>query len=62
MGAGEVQGVAYARNGTARIGCVSVADFPVAAIVRANPELRERPFVLVAAVSERGGDTTARLG
>jgi len=59
MGAGEVQGVAYARNGTARIGCVRVADFPVAAIGRANPELCERPFVLVA-VSERGGDTTAR--
>src|SRR5438552_11232626 len=29
-----------------RIACVLVADFAVAAIARANPELRERPFAL----------------
>src|SRR6266852_2741078 len=31
----------------ARIACILVADFPVAAVVRANPELRDRPFELV---------------
>ena len=31
----------------ARIACILVADFPVAAVVRANPELRDRPFALV---------------
>jgi protein ImuB len=32
----------------ARIACILVADFPVAAIVRANPELRDRPVALSA--------------
>ena len=31
---------------TKRIACVLVADFAVAAITRANPELRDRPFAL----------------
>src|SRR6266849_3364307 len=31
----------------ARIACIFVADFPVAAVVRANPELRDRSFALV---------------
>src|SRR5690349_20906621 len=30
-----------------RIACVLVADFAVAAITRANPELRDRPFALL---------------
>ena len=30
-----------------RIACILVADFPVAAIARTNPELRERPFALI---------------
>ena len=30
----------------ARIACILIADFPVAAIVRANPELRDRPVAL----------------
>ena len=32
----------------ARIACILIADFPVAAIVRANPELRDRPVALSA--------------
>ena len=32
---------------TKRIACVLVADFAVAAITRANPELRDRPFALI---------------
>ena len=32
----------------ARIACILIADFPVAAIVRANPELRDRPVALCA--------------
>lgn len=34
-----------------RIGCILVRDFPLAAAVRQNPELRDRPLVLV----ESGG-------
>jgi protein ImuB len=60
MVSGAVQGKAFTHgrsyNLASRIGCVIVADFPVAAIVRANPALRERPFALVptAAPSPRG--------
>src|SRR6266481_215972 len=32
---------------TKRIACVLVADFAVAAITRANPELRDRPFAII---------------
>ncbi len=32
----------------ARIACILIGDFPVAAIVRANPELRDRPVALSA--------------
>lgn len=31
---------------TRRIACIRVADFPLAAIVRANPELRDQPLAL----------------
>jgi nucleotidyltransferase/DNA polymerase involved in DNA repair len=34
-------------GGEKRIACVLVTDFAVAAITRANPELRERPFALI---------------
>jgi nucleotidyltransferase/DNA polymerase involved in DNA repair len=34
-------------GGEKRIACVLVADFAVAAITRANPELRDRPFALI---------------
>jgi protein ImuB len=34
------------KSGTRRIACLFVADFPVAAIVRANPELRDQPIAL----------------
>jgi nucleotidyltransferase/DNA polymerase involved in DNA repair len=34
-------------NPRKRIACVLVADFAVAAITRANPELRDRPFALL---------------
>jgi protein ImuB len=52
MGSGEFQGVASARN-RARIACLLVADFPLAAVMRANPELRERPFGLIRTTSAR---------
>jgi len=42
----EFHGVASDRNRAARIACMLVADFPLAAIMRTNPELRERPFAL----------------
>ncbi|MGH7931866.1 MAG: DNA polymerase Y family protein [Candidatus Binataceae bacterium] len=41
-----------------RIACLMVAGFPVAAAIRANPELRERPFALLrlpTAASPAGG-------
>src|SRR6266446_4400908 len=53
MVSGEVHGVAFDRNRAARIACILVADFPLAAIMRANPELRERPFALTRAAGER---------
>jgi nucleotidyltransferase/DNA polymerase involved in DNA repair len=34
-------------GGEKRIACVLVGDFAVAAIARANPELRDRPFALI---------------
>jgi protein ImuB len=37
----------HRRHGMPRIGCILVADFPVAAIARANPELCEYPFAIV---------------
>jgi protein ImuB len=41
----------------ARIACILVADFPVAAVFRANPELRDRPFALVRVSSSRQSGT-----
>ena len=35
------------KTSIARIACVRVADFPIAAIIRANPELHDRPLVLI---------------
>ncbi len=52
MASSEFQGVASAPN-RARIACVLVADFPLAAVIRANPELRERPFALIRTTSAR---------
>jgi len=37
----------------ASIACILVADFPVAAVARANPELHDRPFALVRVSSSR---------
>src|SRR5216684_4103772 len=37
----------------ASIACILVADLPVAAVVRANPELRDRPFALVRVSSSK---------
>ena len=34
-------------HGEKRIACVLVTDFAIAAITRANPELRDRPFALI---------------
>ena len=41
---------------TKRIACVLVADFAVAAITRANPELRDRPFALIRMPSTRSSE------
>jgi nucleotidyltransferase/DNA polymerase involved in DNA repair len=41
------------RHGTRRIACLLVADFPVAAIARNHPELRDRPFAIVRTSSAR---------
>jgi protein ImuB len=38
----------------ARIACIMVADFALAAVMRANPELRERPFALTRNLERRG--------
>src|SRR5258708_32191994 len=38
----------------ARIACIMVADFALAAGMRANPELRERPFALTRNLERRG--------
>ena len=46
MAFGKFHGVASAAY-QARIACLLVADFPLAAIVRANPELRDRPCALI---------------
>jgi protein ImuB len=51
MGFGELHKVAHQR--AARIACILVADFPLAAIMRANPELRERPFAVIRTANER---------
>jgi len=53
MASGEFHGVASDRNHAARIACLLVADFPLAAIVRANPALRDRPFALTRAPADR---------
>src|SRR5260370_26336117 len=39
--------------GEASIACIFVADFPLAAVVRANLELRDRPFALVRVSSSK---------
>jgi len=38
----------------ARIACILIADFALAAVMRANPELRERPFALTRNSERRG--------
>jgi protein ImuB len=43
-----------------RIACILVADFPVAAIARTNPELRERPFALIRMPSAPGVQRAGR--
>jgi protein ImuB len=53
MASGEFHGVVSDRNHAVRIACLLVADFPLAAIVRANPELRDRPFALTRAPADR---------
>lgn len=46
MSPGEAHGVVFDRDRPARIACLLVADFPLAAVARANPQLRDRPFAL----------------
>src|SRR6185437_3636177 len=46
MASGEFHGVVSAPH-HARIACLLVADFPLAAIIRANSELHDRPFALI---------------
>jgi nucleotidyltransferase/DNA polymerase involved in DNA repair len=53
MVSGESHGVVSDRNQAARIACIMVADFSLAAIMRTNPELRERPFALTRTTAER---------
>jgi protein ImuB len=64
MIAGEAQREMKQR--ATRIACLMVADFPLAAVMRTNPELRERPFAVVRVAVERrsanGNDGTARGG
>src|SRR6202167_5444310 len=62
MGSDELHKGAHQR--AARVACLMVADFPLAAVMRTNPELRERPFavvrVAVARRSANGSEGTAR--
>ena len=62
MIAGETQRETQHR--ATRIACLMVADFPLAAVMRTNPELRERPFAVVRVAVEgrsaNGGEGTAR--
>ncbi len=62
MIAGETQ--RGTKHRATRIACLMVADFPLAAVMRTNPELRERPFavvrVAVARRSANGSEGTAR--
>src|SRR5271154_1539398 len=51
MESGELHKGAHQR--AARVACLMVADFPLAAVMRSNPELRERPFALVRVSGER---------
>lgn len=60
MVSGEFHGVASGRNRAARIACILVADFALAAIMRTNPELRERPFALARVAN--GGRSTNDTG
>ena len=53
MVSSEFHGVASDRNRATRIACILVADFALAAIMRANPGLRERSFALTRATAER---------
>jgi protein ImuB len=68
MAFGESHGVASDRDYAARIACLLVVDFPLAAIVRANPELRDRPFALTPTPADRrstngtGNDTGTTRG
>src|ERR1700722_4954771 len=57
MGSDELHKGAHQR--AARVGCLMVADFPLAAVMRSNPELRERPFALVRVAGER---RSSRMG
>jgi nucleotidyltransferase/DNA polymerase involved in DNA repair len=41
------------RGAAQRIGCILVKDFPLAAAVRQNPDLRDRPLVLVESAGRR---------
>ena len=62
MIAGEAQRETQQR--ATRIACLMVADFPLAALMRTNPELRERPFAVVRVAVEKqsanGSEGTAR--
>jgi protein ImuB len=60
MVSGEFHGVAPDHNRAARIACILVPNFPLAAIMRANPELRERPFALTPAAEGRSTNGVGR--
>jgi nucleotidyltransferase/DNA polymerase involved in DNA repair len=57
MASGELHNGTHQR--AARIACIMVADFSLAAVMRANPELRERPFALVRTAVERRSNNGA---
>jgi protein ImuB len=42
----ELDSTAHAIHGLRRIACILVVDFPIAALMRANPELRDQPLAL----------------
>jgi protein ImuB len=44
-----------------RIGCILVADFPLAAAMRQSPELRDRPLVLIESAGRRDAAGVANM-
>ena len=58
----EMAPAGRANSGRRRIACILVADFPLAAVTRANPELRDQPLALTRLPAPRPPHRAGRRG